>query len=139
REEFTRDMLSMVAGVVAKPVLARLGGRVDNRQYNGAALLGLRGVVIKSHGSADALAFGYALQRARDAVRNGLLDGTTRAISVSKKACNKLSWNSSCHWPPGQNQRPSGILLAPRCFRKFNDAFRQNYRYRCVFAPQCSV
>src|SRR5690625_1143215 len=57
REEFTRDMLSMVAGVVAKPVLARLGGRVDNRQYNGAALLGLRGVVIKSHGSADALVF----------------------------------------------------------------------------------
>lgn len=80
REEFTRDMLSMVAGVVAKPVLNRLGERVDNRQYNGAALLGLRGVVIKSHGSADTLAFGYALQRARDAVNNGLLDGTTRAI-----------------------------------------------------------
>jgi len=36
--------------------------------YNGAALLGLRGIVIKSHGSADAYAFGYALQRARDAV-----------------------------------------------------------------------
>ncbi len=80
REEFTRDMLSMMAGAVAKPVLNRLGERVDNRQYNGAALLGLRGVVIKSHGSADVLAFGYALQRARDAVRNGLLEGTTRAI-----------------------------------------------------------
>src|SRR3546814_13762830 len=54
--------------------------RVDNRRYNGAALLGLRGIVVKSHGSADAYAFGFALQRAREAVHNGLLDGTTSAI-----------------------------------------------------------
>lgn len=80
REEFTRNSLSLAAGLVAKPVLRRLGDRVDNRRYNGAALLGLRGIVIKSHGSADAYAFGYALQRARDAVRNGLLTGTTEAI-----------------------------------------------------------
>lgn len=80
REEFTRTSLSMAAGLVAKPVLNRLGHRVDNRRYNGAALLGLRGIVIKSHGSADAYAYGYALQRARDAVKNGLLTGTTEAI-----------------------------------------------------------
>lgn len=80
REEFTRNSLSMAAGLVAKPVLARLSDRVDNRRYNGAALLGLRGIVIKSHGSADAYAFGYALQRARDAVSNGLLSGTHEAI-----------------------------------------------------------
>lgn len=80
REEFTRNSLSMAAGLVAKPVLTRLSDRVDNRRYNGAALLGLRGIVIKSHGSADAYAFGYALQRARDAVRNGLLAGTHEAI-----------------------------------------------------------
>lgn len=81
REEFTRNRLSMAAGLVAKPVLNRLSYRVDNRRYNGAALLGLRGIVIKSHGSADAYAFGYALQRARFAVKNGLLDGTTEAIA----------------------------------------------------------
>jgi glycerol-3-phosphate acyltransferase PlsX len=80
RAEFTRDALSMAAGMVSKPVLNRLRDRVDNRRYNGAALLGLRGIVIKSHGSADAYAFGYALQRARDAVHKGLLDGTTSAI-----------------------------------------------------------
>lgn len=80
REEFTRNSLSMAAGLVAKPVLSRLSDRVDNRRYNGAALLGLRGIVIKSHGSADAYAFGYALQRARDAVHNGLLSGTHEAI-----------------------------------------------------------
>ncbi|HWK72149.1 MAG TPA: phosphate acyltransferase PlsX [Burkholderiaceae bacterium] len=80
RAEFKRDALSMAAGVLATPVLNRLRDRVDNRRYNGAALLGLRGIVIKSHGSADAYAFGYALQRAREAVHNGLLDGTTNAI-----------------------------------------------------------
>lgn len=80
REEFTRNSLSVAAGLVAKPVLSRLSERVDNRRYNGAALLGLRGIVIKSHGSADAYAFGYALQRAREAVKNDLLSGTNEAI-----------------------------------------------------------
>lgn len=80
RAEFTRDVLSMGAGLLAKPVLNRFRGRVDNRQYNGAALLGLRGIVIKSHGSADAYAFGCALQRTREAVQNKLLDGTTQTI-----------------------------------------------------------
>ncbi|AEC20236.1 putative glycerol-3-phosphate acyltransferase PlsX [Pusillimonas sp. T7-7] len=80
RAEFKRDILSLAAGALAKPVLNRLRDRVDNRRYNGAALLGLRGIVVKSHGSADAYAFGFALQRAREAVHNGLLDGTTSAI-----------------------------------------------------------
>ena len=47
---------------------------MDHRRYNGGALLGLRGLVFKSHGSADELAFGYALGRAYDAARNNLLD-----------------------------------------------------------------
>lgn len=80
KAEFRRDFLSMAAGAVASPVLHRLRDRVDNRRYNGAALLGLRGIVIKSHGSADAYAFGCALQRAHEAVQNGLLDGTTSSI-----------------------------------------------------------
>jgi len=81
RSEFTRDIFSMGAGLVARPVLNRLRDKVDNRRYNGAALLGLRGIVIKSHGSADAFAFGHALQRTHEAVQNGLLAGTTRAIA----------------------------------------------------------
>lgn len=80
RAEFTRDVLSMGAGLVARPVLNRFRDQVDNRRYNGAALLGLRGIVIKSHGSADIYAFSCALQRAREAVHNGLLDGTTQTI-----------------------------------------------------------
>jgi len=58
---------------------------VDNRQYNGATLLGLRGVVIKSHGSADQVAFGFALERARQAVASGLLERTTQAIDKLTK------------------------------------------------------
>jgi glycerol-3-phosphate acyltransferase PlsX len=55
-------------------VLNRFKHRVDPRRYNGAALLGLRGLVFKSHGSADAYAFEQALARAYDAARNRLLD-----------------------------------------------------------------
>jgi glycerol-3-phosphate acyltransferase PlsX len=86
RAEFTRDSLSMAAGMLAKPVLNRFRDRVDNRRYNGAALLGLRGIVIKSHGSADAYAFVCALQRAREAVHNGLLAGTTNAIDSLRQS-----------------------------------------------------
>jgi enoyl-CoA hydratase/carnithine racemase len=74
RQEFTRGPLSKLAALVAMPVLQRFKRRVDPRRYNGAALLGLRGLVFKSHGSADALAFETALLRAYDAARNGLLD-----------------------------------------------------------------
>lgn len=81
KEEFNRSILSRLAGLAALPVLNRLRKRVDNRRYNGAALLGLRGVVIKSHGSADKLAFGFALQRARDAAVSGLLERTAHAVA----------------------------------------------------------
>jgi glycerol-3-phosphate acyltransferase PlsX len=74
REEFTRNPLTKFAAVVAMPVLNRFKARVDPRRYNGAALLGLRGLVFKSHGSADAFAFEHALARAYDAARNRLLE-----------------------------------------------------------------
>ena len=67
REEFTRNPLTKLAALVALPVLNRFKHRVDHRRYNGASLLGLRGLVIKSHGSADVYAFGQALVRACDA------------------------------------------------------------------------
>jgi phosphate acyltransferase len=74
KQEFTRSPLTKLAALIALPVLRRLQKRVDHRRYNGAALLGLRGLVFKSHGSADAFAFEHALNRAYDAARNGLLD-----------------------------------------------------------------
>ncbi|TSH95748.1 phosphate acyltransferase PlsX [Verticiella sediminum] len=87
RQEFRRTPLTMAAGVLATPVLNRFREQVDSRRYNGAALLGLRGVVVKSHGSADAYAFGWALQRAYDAVAGGLQERTALAVAqLTKRA-----------------------------------------------------
>ncbi len=74
KEEFTRNAFTKMAAVVAMPVLNRFKARVDHRRYSGGALLGLRGLVFKAHGSSDAFAFERALARAYDAARNRLLD-----------------------------------------------------------------
>ena len=74
KAEFSRNIFTKVAAIAAYSVLKALKNRVDHRRYNGAALLGLRGLVFKSHGSADVLAFNNALNRAYDAARNNLLD-----------------------------------------------------------------
>lgn len=86
RQEFTRGLWPKVAGVVALPVLRQFKARVDPRRYNGAALLGLRGLVFKSHGSADAFAFENALARAFDAARNRLLDRVHDRIGAALAA-----------------------------------------------------
>jgi glycerol-3-phosphate acyltransferase PlsX len=72
REEFSRNPFTKLAALIAMPVLEAVRGRLDHRRYNGASLLGLRGIVIKSHGSADVYAFGQALERAVDEVRNNV-------------------------------------------------------------------
>ncbi len=74
RQEFSRNLFTRMVALVALPVLKHFKQRVDHRRYNGAALLGLRGLVFKSHGAADVLAFENALARAYDAARNRLLD-----------------------------------------------------------------
>jgi glycerol-3-phosphate acyltransferase PlsX len=72
--EFSRTIFTKMAAIAAYPVISALKKRMDHRRYNGGALLGLRGLVFKSHGSADEVAFEYALKRAYDAARNNLLD-----------------------------------------------------------------
>ncbi len=74
RQEFTRNIFTKVAALVAMPVLNHFKHRVDHRRYSGGALLGLRGLVFKAHGSSDAYAFENAMNRAYDAARNHLLD-----------------------------------------------------------------
>jgi len=61
KEEFKRSRVNMLIGLLAKPVLKAFGNRIDPRRYNGASLLGLQGVVVKSHGGADSLAFANAI------------------------------------------------------------------------------
>ena len=74
KEEYTRSVFTKIAAFISMPVIERFRRRVDHRRYNGAALLGLRGIVVKSHGSADRLAFATALERADSEVRHGLLE-----------------------------------------------------------------
>ena len=64
REEFSRNVFSKFAALCAMPVLKAFRSRVDPRNYNGASFLGLQGIVIKSHGDADALAFSSAIETA---------------------------------------------------------------------------
>ena len=61
KEEFKRSWWNKLVGLIAYPILKSFGNRIDPRKYNGASLLGLRGVVVKSHGSADAVAFANAI------------------------------------------------------------------------------
>lgn len=86
RQEFTRNAFTKLAALAAMPVLKHFKQRVDPRRYNGAALLGLRGLVFKSHGSADAFAFEQALTRAYDAARNRLLDRVHDRIADTLQA-----------------------------------------------------
>ena len=81
REEFRRNLLTKFAGLVALPVINAFKRRVDHRRYNGASLLGLRGIVIKSHGSADSHAFGFAIARAVDEVRGGMLRHISESVA----------------------------------------------------------
>ena len=74
REEFKRNLLTKLAGLVAMPVLKAFRRRIDPRRYNGASLLGLRGIVIKSHGGADPLAFGNAIKVAIIEVQKAVPD-----------------------------------------------------------------
>ncbi len=85
REEFTRHPLTKLMALFSFPVLRRFKHRVDHRRYNGAALVGLRGVVFKSHGSADILAFESALARAHHAAANRLLDRISETLQAVQK------------------------------------------------------
>lgn len=73
KTEFSRNWLTKLTALLAYPALSAMKRRVDPRRYSGGVLLGLRGLVFKSHGSADEFAFEIALTRAYDSARNDLL------------------------------------------------------------------
>ena len=57
-------MYGRLSALLAMPVLRKIQDRIDPRRYNGASLLGLRGIVVKSHGSADRVSFATAIEEA---------------------------------------------------------------------------
>jgi len=86
KEEYTRSVFTRLAALVSWPVIRRFRRRVDHRRYNGAALLGLRGIVVKSHGSADRLAFATAIARAANEATHGLLERIGEEIAAHAPA-----------------------------------------------------
>lgn len=74
RQEFKSGLYGKLAGIIARPVLNSLGTKLDPRRYNGASLVGLNGIVIKSHGGADEIAFQQAIQTAMIEVEKAVPD-----------------------------------------------------------------
>ena len=82
KEEFGRNMRTRLAGLVARPILKTFARRVDPKRYNGATLVGLNGVVVKSHGSADTVAVRNALEVALREVRHNIPDRIRREMEL---------------------------------------------------------
>jgi glycerol-3-phosphate acyltransferase PlsX len=80
KQEFKRNILTRLAALFAMPVLKAFRSRIDPRVYNGASLLGLRGIVIKSHGGADAFAFANAINVAILEVRENVPERITAQL-----------------------------------------------------------
>jgi glycerol-3-phosphate acyltransferase PlsX len=88
-QEFKRNLLTRLAGLIALPVLRAFSRRIDPRRYNGASLLGLQGIVIKSHGGADALAVANAIQVAMLEVEQAVprcIDAHLAALHAERQA-----------------------------------------------------
>jgi glycerol-3-phosphate acyltransferase PlsX len=88
RSEFKKNPITRLAGVLSLPVLRAFKRKLDPRRYNGASLLGLNGVIIKSHGSADVFAFEQAILKAAEEVRGGLLRRIADQVGVHNDAQN---------------------------------------------------
>jgi phosphate acyltransferase len=80
RREFSAGLAARLAGWVARPVLKRVAMQLDTRQYNGACMVGLGGIVVKSHGRADEVAFARAITLAAHAARCGLSSHVAQAF-----------------------------------------------------------
>jgi len=83
RAEFTATPASKLAALVARPVLKRVGAALDPRRYNGAVMVGLSGVVVKSHGRSDRVAVARAVATAALAVERGLIRHVTQALEAA--------------------------------------------------------
>tara|TARA_B100001996_G_C18602943_1_gene570598 strand:- start:619 stop:1212 length:594 start_codon:yes stop_codon:yes gene_type:complete len=82
RSEFNKNIFTKISAAISYPVMKAVKKKVDPRRYNGASLLGLQGVVVKSHGSADSYAFSRAINTAYYEVKNKILNKITNLINT---------------------------------------------------------
>jgi len=90
KEGFTQSWYTRFAALVALPVLKAFKHRLDHRRYNGASFLGLRGIVVKSHGSADVFAFRCAIEKAAEEARENMWQHISEHIEKWHNARQKL-------------------------------------------------
>jgi glycerol-3-phosphate acyltransferase PlsX len=83
REEFSRNIFTKLSGLIALPVLNALRRRIDPRSYNGASFVGLQGIVIKSHGGADVIAFASAIREAIVEVKKNVPERISKHVEVA--------------------------------------------------------
>ena len=81
-QEFKRTWLTKLMALMAMPVLKAFKRRLDPRRYNGASFLGLRGIVVKSHGGADSFAFLHAIDTAIEEARSGVLQRISEQLAI---------------------------------------------------------
>jgi len=86
REEFVRSPLRKLGYLAARPTLNALRKRIDPRRYNGATMVGLNGIVIKSHGDTDLFGFQRAIEVAVLEARNGVTERIAQRLGVSREA-----------------------------------------------------
>lgn len=85
RQEFKKNIFTKLAALAALPVINAFKRRADHRRYNGACLLGLKGIVVKSHGSADIFAFGVAIDVTFETAANGVLERITERMALQSQ------------------------------------------------------
>jgi len=95
KAEFTRNPLTRLAAAVAYPVLKAFGRRIDPRRYNGATLIGLKGVVVKSHGGADVMAFRNAIEKAHAEASEGVLERIATRMAAAHAASPAYAGNGN--------------------------------------------
>lgn len=79
---FKRTFWTKLVGLFAKPIFRQLKKELDPRMYNGATLLGLQGIVVKSHGGADSIAYANAIRIAQLEVSNGVQEHIREQLSL---------------------------------------------------------
>jgi phosphate acyltransferase len=86
RQEFNASWIDKLSGMAARPVLRRVAAGIDPSRYNGACMVGLGGIVVKSHGRANGVAFSRAIATAALAARRGLTDHIAQAMQAQAAA-----------------------------------------------------
>ncbi len=91
KEEFTRNWLTKIPALLAKGVFKRMQSRLDPRSHNGASLMGLNGIVIKSHGGTDEVGFEYAIMEAAAQAKSNMIGRLSEGVTLFESQANSQS------------------------------------------------